>query len=85
MADTGRGLHFPQPGHSLFAFAAVLAGLWAFAVGTFATAGHLFGPEGERGSWGEVVGAIGGNFVVVFVLCFAISLIVRAQQRRARG
>jgi len=62
--------------------------MWALAVGTFATIGHVFGPEDEQGTWGEVVGAIGaigGNFGAVFVLCVAISLIVRAQQRRARG
>ena len=85
MARTRPGLRFPQPGHSLVAFPALVAGLWALGTGTFATLGHLFGPEDEQGSWAEVVGVIGGNFVAVFVLCVVISLIVRAQQHRARG
>ncbi len=65
-------------------FPLVAATMWASAVGVFSTIGRLAGPEDERGSWGEVIGAIVGNFAVVFVLCLTISLVLWARERRTR-
>ena len=85
MSRPSRGwFSFPQPEQSLLRFPVVIAGLWASVIGLFATVGHVWGPEDERGSWGEVFGAIGGNFVLAFAFSFVISLIVRSQKGRGQ-
>jgi hypothetical protein len=66
-----------RPGESLIAFPAMAAGAWTLLVAVFASVSRVFGPEGERGTWGEVVGAALGNFVIVFGLTFAVSLVLR--------
>ena len=54
-----------------------MAAGWALLVGVFASVSQLFGPEEDRGTWGDVVGAVVGNFVTVFVLALVVSAIVR--------
>ena len=66
-----------RPGESLIAFPAMAAGAWTLLITVFASASRLFGPDGERGTWGEVLGAAIGNFVMVFGLTFGVSLIIR--------
>ena len=71
-----------RPGRSLLLFPAIVAAGWALLIGVFASASQLFGPEEDRGTWGEVVGAVVGNFVMVFVLALVVSAIVRVAGNR---
>ena len=66
-----------RPGRSLMLFPAIVAAGWALLIGVFASASLLFGPEEDRGTWSEVLGAVVGNFVMVFVLALVASAIVR--------
>ncbi len=73
------------PGRRLVLFPAVAAGAWTLLVAVTATAGQLFGPEEDRGGWGDVVGAVVGNFVAAFIFAVAATAIVHfAVGRRAR-
>ncbi len=66
-----------RPGRSLFGFPLAVGGAWALLVAGFAGVGQLFGPEEDRGTWGGVIGAAVGNFLVVFVLALVVSAIAR--------
>ena len=66
-----------RPGESLIAFPVMAAGAWTLLVTVFAALSRVFGPDDERGTWGEVAGAALGNFVMVFGLTFAVSLVLR--------
>jgi len=70
------------PGESLVLFPLMAATAWSLVVAVFASISQLFGPEDERGTWGDVAGAALGNFVMVFALTFAISAIIRVSGRR---
>jgi hypothetical protein len=72
-----------RPGRSLLLFPMAVALSWAIVIAVFASIGRLFGPEGEQGTWGEVVGATIGNFVFVFVAAFAVSAIMRFIRSRS--
>lgn len=85
MDGPGRRLTELRPAKNPIVFPLAVATMWALAVGVFASVGRVAGPEGERGSWGEVLGAIAGNFAVVFVICLIISLVFWVRERRARG
>jgi hypothetical protein len=66
-----------RSGRSLVVVPAIVAAGWALLVAAFASASQLVGPEQDRGSWGDVVGAVAGNFVMAFVLTVVVSAIVR--------
>jgi hypothetical protein len=66
-----------RPGRSLLLFPAIVAAGWALLIGVFASASQMFGPEEDRGTWGDVVGAVVGNFVMALVLALVVSAIVR--------
>jgi hypothetical protein len=74
-----------RPAKNPLVFPLAVATLWALVIGAFATVGRVSGPEDERGSWGEVLGAIAGNFAVFFALCFVISLVLWSRARRSRN
>lgn len=74
-----------RPGESLLAFPALAAGAWTLLIAVFASVSRVFGPDGERGSWGEVGGAALGNFVMVFGLTFVVSLVLRLSGHRDDG
>jgi hypothetical protein len=74
-----------RPGESLLAFPALAGGAWALVIGVFASVSRVFGPDGERGSWGEVGGAALGNFIMVFGLTFVVSLVLRLSGHRVDG
>lgn len=78
----GRRLTELRPTKNPILFPLGVATVWALAIGLFASVGRVSGPEDERGSWGEVLGAAVGNFAVVFVLCFVVSLILWSRERR---
>jgi hypothetical protein len=69
-------------GRSLVLIPALVAIAWALLIAVFASVSRLVGPEGERGTWAEVVGAVVGNFAMAFVIALAVSAIVRASRRR---
>ena len=71
-----------RPGESLVLFPLMAATAWSLVVAVFASISQLFGPEDERATWGDVVGAALANFVMVFALTFAISAIIRVSARR---
>jgi hypothetical protein len=71
-----------RPGRSLLLFPAIVAGGWALLVAVFASASQLLSPADEGGAWGDVLGAVGGNFAIAFVVAFAVSVFVRAMSRR---
>lgn len=71
-----------RPGESLVLFPLVAASAWALVIALFASFSQLFGPDDERGTWGDVVGAVLGNFALIFVLMFVISVIVRISTHR---
>jgi Ca2+/Na+ antiporter len=52
---------------------------YGLVVFVFAAAGVLFGDEG--GSWGEVAGAVAGNFALVWVAVLVVSAIIRRLQK----
>jgi hypothetical protein len=70
-----------RPGESLVLFPLMAATAWALVIAVFASFSQLFGPDDERGTWGDVAGAVLGNFTMVFVLTFAISAIIRISGR----
>lgn len=74
-----------RPGESLIAFPVMAAGAWTLLITVFASASRLFGPEGERGTWGDVAGAALGNFVLVFGVTFAVSAVLRLAGGRGAG
>lgn len=71
-----------RPGESLVLFPLMAATAWAVVITVFASVSQLFGPDDERGTWGDVVGAVLGNFVGVFALMFAISGVIRISTHR---
>jgi hypothetical protein len=85
MDRSARGLAGLRPAKNPILFPLVVATMWATVIGVFATVGRVSGPEDERGSWGEVLGAIAGNFAVVFALSFIVSLVLWSRGRRARN
>ena len=74
-----------RPGRSFILFPTVVAGGWALLVGVFASISQLFGPQEDRGTWGDVIGAMLGNFVMVFVLAVVVSVIVRVARISETG
>jgi hypothetical protein len=72
-----------RPGGSLVLLPLMAATAWSLVIALFASISQLFGPEDDRGTWGDVAGAALGNFVMVFALMFAISAIIRASGRRS--
>ena len=54
-----------------------MASGWALFVGVFAAVSQLFGPQEDRGIWDDAIGAVVGNFVMVFVLSVVVSVIIR--------
>jgi hypothetical protein len=66
-----------RPGRSLLLFPAIAATAWALLIGAFAAVSQMFGPEDDRGTWGDVSGAALGNFVMAFVVAFVVSVVVR--------
>ncbi len=84
-AEGARPTRWPwlRPGHSLLLFPVTVALFWAIVIAMFASIGRIWGPEGEQGTWGDVVGATLGNFVLVFVAAFAVSAISRIARRRS--
>ena len=86
LRDAGGGLRAAfdrlRPSRSPVLFPLTVAGLWALAVGVFASVSRLFGPEGERGTWGEVLDAVAGNFLVALVLASVVTISLRIVNRR---
>jgi len=74
-----------RPGESLVLFPLMAATAWGLVIAMFASVSQLFGTDDERGTWGDVAGAVLGNFAMVFVLMFAISAIIRISGRRGTG
>lgn len=74
-----------RPGDSLVLFPLMAATAWALVITVFASVSQLFGPDDERGTWGEIVGAVLGNFAMAFVLMFVISVVIRVSTRRRTG
>ena len=66
-----------RPGRSFLLFPTVVAAGWSLLIGVFASVSQLFGPEVDRGTWGDVIGAVAGNFVMVFMLALLVSAIIR--------
>lgn len=74
-----------RPGRSLLRFPAIVAAGWALLIGVSASASQLIGPEEDRGTWSEVLGAVVGNFAMAFVLALVVSAIVRVAGAREAG
>jgi hypothetical protein len=74
-----------RPGESLVLFPLMAATVWGLVIAVFTSVSQLFGSDDERGTWGDVAGAVLGNFAMVFVLMFAISAIMRISGRRGTG
>jgi len=85
MDRSARRLAGLKPAKNPIVFSLAVATMWALVIGVFATVGRVSGPADERGSWGEVLGAIAGNFAVVFALCFVVALVLWSRERRARS
>ena len=60
---------------------AMVASAWALLVAMFASVAQLLGPEADRGTWTNVLGAVIGNFVLAFLVTLAVTAIVRARRR----
>lgn len=71
-----------RPGESIVLFPLMAASAWALVIAVFTSVSQLFGPDDERGTWGDVVGAVLGNFALIFVLMFVVSVIIRISTRR---
>ena len=79
-----RGSHWqwPRPGQRPLLFAALVASGWAIFLVLLTSAVRLFGPEEDAPSWGELLVASAFNAAVLFVVAFAISLVVRFVHRK---
>lgn len=73
-----------RPGRSLLLFPVAVALCWAIVIAAFTSIGRLWGPEGEQGTWGDVVAAAVGNFAFVFVAALAASVVMRFVRSRPR-
>ena len=64
------------PGSRPLLFATVVAAIYATVILLVASVGLVFNTD-DGGSWAELVGAVVGNFILVWVVMVGLSLVVR--------
>lgn len=69
------------PGSRPLLFATVVAAIYATVILLVASVGLVFNTD-DGGSWAELVGAVVGNFILVWVVMVGLSLVVRLFRRK---
>ena len=62
-------------------FATVVAAIYATMILLVASVGLVFTTD-DGGSWAELVGAVVGNFILVWVIMMGLSLVMRLFRRK---